>query len=41
MLNAVGLQNPGVDAIIAEEMPVFRQQDVKIIANIYRQTQEQ
>lgn len=34
MLNSVGLQNPGVDAFIREELPWLKQYDVKIIANI-------
>ena len=40
ILNSVGLQNPGVDAFIAEEMPFLRQSDVKIIANISGNTPE-
>ena len=35
MLNAVGLQNPGVDAVIAEELPALRQRFHKpLIANV-------
>ena len=34
ILNSVGLQNPGVDAFVAEELPFLRQFDTKIIANI-------
>ena len=34
ILNSVGLQNPGVDAFIEEELPFLRQSDVKVIANI-------
>lgn len=34
ILNSVGLQNPGVDAFIAHELPFLRQHDVKVIANI-------
>ena len=34
MLNAVGLQNPGVDYYIQEEIPFARQFDTKIIANV-------
>ena len=41
MLNSVGLQNPGVDAFIAEELPFLRQHDVKIIANISGNTPEE
>lgn len=38
MLNAVGLQNIGVDAFIEEKIPFLRQYDTKIIANIYGET---
>lgn len=34
ILNSVGLQNPGVDAFIAEELPFLRQFDTRVIANI-------
>lgn len=34
MLNAVGLQNPGVDAFLAEELPRMRQFGTAIIANV-------
>lgn len=35
MLNAVGLQNPGIEAVIAEELPRIRQYFHKpVIANI-------
>jgi dihydroorotate dehydrogenase (NAD+) catalytic subunit len=35
MLNAVGLQNIGVEAFIAEKLPYLRKYDVAVIANIY------
>lgn len=35
MLNAVGLQNVGVDAFIEEKLPFLRKYDVAVIANIY------
>lgn len=35
MLNAVGLQNVGVDVFIEEKLPFLRQYDVAVIANIY------
>jgi len=35
MLNAIGLQNIGVDAFIEEKLPYLRQYDVAVIANIY------
>ena len=41
ILNSVGLQNPGVDAFIAEELPFLRQYDVKVIANISGNTPEE
>lgn len=34
MLNAVGLQNPGVDHFIAEDLPWLEQQGTRIIANV-------
>lgn len=34
MLNAIGLQNPGVDKIISHELPRLAKYDVPIIANI-------
>ncbi len=41
MLNAVGLQNPGVDYFIAEELPWLREQSTRIIANIAGNTPEE
>lgn len=41
ILNSVGLQNPGVDAFIASELPFLRQYDVKVIANISGNTPEE
>lgn len=41
ILNSVGLQNPGVDAFIAKEMPYLRQFDTRIIANISGNTPEE
>lgn len=41
ILNSVGLQNPGVDAFLAEELPELRRHDVKIIANISGNTPEE
>lgn len=34
MLNAIGLQNPGVDKVIAEELPHLRAHDLPIIVNV-------
>ena len=41
ILNSVGLQNPGVDAFLAEELPFLRQFDTKVIANISGNTPEE
>ena len=41
ILNSVGLQNPGVDAFIEEELPFLRQYDVKVIANISGNTPDE
>ncbi len=41
ILNSVGLQNPGVDAFCADEMPWLRKFDTKIIANISGNTLEE
>jgi len=41
MLNAVGLQNPGVDAFIKNELPFLRQFDTKVIANFSADSPEQ
>jgi len=35
MINAVGLQNVGVDVFIEEKLPFLRRYDVAVIANIY------
>ena len=41
MLNSVGLQNPGVDAFIAKELPWLKTQGLTIIANISGNTPEE
>jgi len=41
MLNSVGLQNPGVDAFIAEELPFLRQYRTKVVANLSGNTVEE
>jgi len=38
MVNAIGLQNIGVQAFVAEKLPQLRQYDTRIIANIFGQT---
>lgn len=40
MLNAVGLQNPGVDHFIEQDLPWLREQGTRIIANIAGNTPE-
>jgi len=40
ILNSVGLQNPGVDAFISDEIPYLKQFKTKIIANIAGNTVE-
>lgn len=40
MLNAIGLQNPGVDAIIDEELPFLQQFSTPVIANVAGSTIE-
>lgn len=40
ILNSVGLQNPGIEKFIEEEIPFLRQFDTKIIANISGSTIE-
>lgn len=34
MLNAIGLQNPGVDVFVERDIPFLKQYDTKIIANV-------
>ena len=34
MLNAIGLQNPGLEKVVTEELPWLEQYDVPIIANV-------
>ena len=41
MLNAVGLQNPGVDVFIREDLPWLKKQNTVIIANIAGNTIEE
>lgn len=41
ILNSVGLQNPGVDRFIAEELPELRKHDVRVICNISGNTPEE
>src|SRR5699024_2648023 len=41
MLNAIGLQNPGVATIIKEELPFLRSFDTPVIANVAGSTVEE
>lgn len=40
MLNAIGLQNPGIDIFIERDIPFLRQYDTKIIVNVCGKTVE-
>ncbi len=41
MLNAIGLQNPGVDYFIEYDLPWLKQQNITVIANIAGNTPEE
>ncbi|QHE52130.1 dihydroorotate dehydrogenase [Pontibacillus sp. HMF3514] len=41
MLNAIGLQNPGVDKIISQELPFLERFDTPVIANVAGSTVEE
>lgn len=41
ILNAVGLQNPGVDVFIKDDLPWLKRQNTVVIANIAGNTQEE
>lgn len=41
ILNCVGLQNPGIDRFIEEQIPFLRRYDTKIIANVSGNTVEE
>lgn len=40
MLNAVGLQNPGIDLFIKRDIPYLKQYDTKIVVNVCGKTTE-
>lgn len=40
MLNAIGLQNPGVDVLIERDLPFLKQYDTKVIVNVCGKTVE-
>jgi dihydroorotate dehydrogenase (NAD+) catalytic subunit len=39
MLNAIGLQNVGIDAFIAEKLPALRAYDTAVVANVFGETE--
>jgi dihydroorotate dehydrogenase (NAD+) catalytic subunit len=39
MLNAIGLQNVGVDAFLTDKLPVLRGHDTAIVANVFGETE--
>lgn len=41
MLNAIGLQNPGIDLFIERDIPFLKQYDTKIIVNVCGHTTEE
>ena len=41
MLNAIGLQNPGIDVFVKRDIPFLRQFDTKIIVNVCGHTTEE
>jgi len=38
MLNTIGLQNIGVDAFIREKLPLLREHDMAVVANVFGET---
>ncbi len=40
MLNAIGLQNPGVDVLIERDLPFLKQYDTRVIVNVCGRTVE-
>ena len=40
MLNAIGLQNPGIDVFMERDIPFLKQYDTRIIVNICGKTVE-
>ena len=40
MLNAIGLQNPGIDVFMERDIPFLRKFDTKIIVNVCGRTTE-
>lgn len=40
MLNAIGLQNPGIDVFVSRDIPYLKQFDTRIIVNVCGRTEE-
>ncbi len=40
MLNAIGLQNPGIDVFLERDIPFLKQYDTRIIVNVCGKTEE-
>ena len=40
MLNAIGLQNPGIDVFIKRDLPFLKQYDTKVVVNVCGKTTE-
>ena len=41
MLNAIGLQNPGIDSFLERDLPFLKQYDTKVIVNVCGHTEEE
>ena len=41
MLNAIGLQNPGIDVFVERDIPYLKQYDTRIIVNVCGHTTEE
>ena len=41
MLNAIGLQNPGMDVFVKRDIPFLKQYDTKIIVNVCGHTEQE
>ena len=41
MLNAIGLQNPGIDVFVKRDLPFLKQFDTKVIVNVCGHTKEE
>ena len=40
MLNAIGLQNPGIDVFVKRDIPFLKQYDTRVIVNVCGKTTE-